>query len=410
MRPVDSILTALDSLRGNLLRTALTTLGIVIGVAAVIAMVGVSGGAERRVQAEIQSLGANILVVQNGTRLASGARGASGSAISLTEADARALEAEVPAVAIAAPSVRGSGQIVYGNTNWFTTILGAGDAYLRSRDWVIASGRTFSGADERAAAKVAILGRTVVDRLFEGRDPVGETIRVLRVPFSVVGVTEARGQTPWGTDQDDVIFVPLATAKKRVIGGDRVRGEHVHSITVKARGPELIAEAERETVEVLRRLHRIRAGAADDFTVRNVTQMLEARRASERTMGFLLACVASVALLVGGIGIMNIMLVSVTERTREIGLRMAVGATGRQILAQFVIEAVTLSWFGGLIGIGLGIAGSLLAARLAEWPIVISPQAILLAVAASAAVGIFFGYYPALKASRLDPIEALRRE
>jgi len=362
------------------------------------------------VQAEIQSLGANILVVQNGTRLASGARGASGSAISLTEADARALEAEVPAVAIAAPSVRGSGQIVYGNTNWFTTILGAGDAYLQSRDWVIASGRTFSVADERAAAKVAILGRTVVDRLFEGRDPVGETVRILRVPFSVVGVTEARGQTPYGSDQDDVIFVPLASAKKRVIGGNRVRGEHVHAITVKARGPELIAEAEREVVEVLRRRHRIRAGAPDDFSVRNITQILEARRASERTMGFLLACVASVALLVGGIGIMNIMLVSVTERTREIGLRMAVGAAGRQILAQFVIEAVTLSLFGGLLGIGLGIGGSLLAARLADWPIVISPEAILLAVAASAAVGIFFGYYPALKASRLDPIEALRHQ
>ncbi len=407
---MDSLLVALDSLRANALRTSLTTLGIIIGVAAVIAMVAVGNGAERRVQSLIQSLGSNILIVINGTSVSGGVRHGAGSTVSLTTADAAALERDVPAVQIAAPSVRGSGQIIYGNTNWSTTLMGAGDDYFRARDWVVAKGRTFSAADERSAAKVAIVGQTIVEQLFQGLSPIGETIRIKRVPFKVIGVTATKGQTPFGSDQDDVIFVPLSTAKKRVLGDRRVRGDLVGAITVKAASSDLIMEAEREVAEALRQRHRIRPGEPDDFAVRNIASILNARAESSRTMSFLLAAVAGVSLLVGGIGIMNIMLVSVTERTREIGLRMAVGAEGRDILVQFVIEAIALSLIGGTIGIALGVGGSILAAEVAGWPLVLSPAAIGLAIGFSAATGIFFGYYPALKASRLDPIQALRHE
>ncbi len=410
MKALDSLLTALDSLRTNILRTALTTLGIIIGVAAVIAMVAVGAGAEQRVQALIQSLGANVLIVLNGTSVSGGARGGSGSVISLTTADARALEQEVPAVRIAAPMVRGSGQIIFGNANWFTTIYGAPQSYLEARDWVVDRGRGFTAADERGARKVALVGQSVVNELFAGSDPIGAGIRIKRVPFTVVGVTAVKGQTPFGRDQDDVVFIPLATAKKRVLGGRKVRADFVGAITVKARTAELVAEAEARVSETLRRRHRIRPGQPDDFVVRNIAQILEARAESQRTMAFLLAAVAGVSLIVGGIGIMNIMLVSVTERTREIGLRMALGARGHDIMVQFVIEAVALSLIGGLIGSLLGVGGSLLVARLADWPMIVSPGAIVLAMGFSAFVGIFFGYYPARKASRLDPIEALRHE
>ena len=410
MKSVDALLTALDSLRTNILRTALTTLGIIIGVAAVIAMVAVGAGAERRVQALIQSLGSNVLIVLNGTSVSGGARGGSGSVVSLTTADARALELEIPAVRIAAPMVRGTGQIIFGNANWFTTIYGAPQSYLEARDWVVARGRGFTAADERGARKVALVGQSVVNELFAGSDPIGAGIRIKRVPFTVVGVTAVKGQTPFGRDQDDVVFIPLATAKKRVLGGRKVRADFVGAITVKARTAELVAEAEARVSETLRRRHRIRPGQPDDFVVRNIAQILEARAESQRTMAFLLAAVAGVSLIVGGIGIMNIMLVSVTERTREIGLRMAVGARGRDIMVQFVIEAVALSLIGGLIGSLLGVGGSLAVARLAGWPMIVSPGAILLAMGFSAVVGIFFGYYPARKAARLDPIEALRHE
>ncbi|MCP5368915.1 MAG: ABC transporter permease [Hyphomicrobiales bacterium] len=410
MNLVDVLLSALDSLRANVLRTVLTTLGIIIGVAAVIAMVAVGAGAEQRVQAVIQSLGSNILIVLNGTSVSGGVRGGSGSVISLTEDDARALAAEIPSVRYAAPAVRGTGQLIYGNVNWFTSIQGVTDDYLIARDWVIGEGRSFTRAEERAAAKVAVIGRTVAERLFGGVPPLGQTLRVRRVPFTVIGITREKGQTPFGSDQDDVVFIPLSTAKKRVLGGDRVRGDYVGSITVKVLGPEQVAQTEKEVLEVLRRRHRIRDGKPDDFFVRNVAQILEARAQSERVMGLLLAAVAGVSLIVGGIGIMNIMLVSVTERTREIGLRMAVGAQGRDILVQFVIESVALSVMGGLIGVVLGVGGSLAVAHFAEWPLILSPGAIAMAMGFSAAVGVFFGYYPALKASRLDPIEALRHE
>ena len=408
MTPVDSIRSALDSLRANLLRTVLTTLGIVIGVAAVIAMVGVGRAAEQRVQSVMQNLGANIMIVLNGTSTSGGVRRGSGSKPSLTIGDADAIVRELSSVQAAAPSVRGTGQAVYGNTNWFTALQGVRDDYLPAREWGIASGRGIEATDDRGARKVAVIGRTVVEKLFRAEDPIGQTIRIQRVPFTVVGILASKGQTTWGSDQDDVIFIPLATAMKRVLGGRQVRGDYVHSITVKAYSGDQLADAEREVTTLLRQRHRIQSGQPDDFFIRNITQFLEARAEQERTMGFLLASVAGVSLLVGGIGIMNIMLVSVTERTREIGLRMAVGARARDILSQFVIEAVTLSLAGGMIGVALGVGGSLAASELAGWSLAISPEAILIAVAFSAGVGIFFGWYPALKASRLDPIEALR--
>ena len=410
MNLYDCLTDAFGSLRVNLLRTVLTTLGIIIGVASVIAMVGVGEGVEKRMEQLIETLGANVLVVQNGSRNARGAQSGAGSNISLTEEDAQALLREAPSVVIAAPIVRGNGQVINGNANWYTSIRGVGADYLVARDWVIETGRTFTPAEERSAAKAVILGQTPVERLFPDQDPIGQTVRINRVPFTVIGTTREKGQTPFGSDQDDTIFVPLATAKRRVLGGSRYRGRYVAGIIIKAQTPDLVLQAETEVAEVLRRRHRIRAGQQDDFSIRNIAQLLETRAESQRTMAFLLACVAEVSLIVGGIGIMNIMLVTVTERTREIGLRMAVGARRRDILVQFIIEAVALSVLGGLIGSALGVGGTVTAAHVADWPLVLSSLAVIMALGFSAAVGVFFGYYPALKASRLDPIEALRHE
>jgi putative ABC transport system permease protein len=406
----DCMLTAFGSLRANPMRSVLTALGIIIGVGAVIAMVAVGAGAERRVQTVIQNLGTNILIVLNGTTTSSGRRQGYGSKPSLTEGDAKALAAEIPSVLIAAPSVRGAGQLVAGNVNWYTGIYGTDTDYFEARGWKLAKGRLQTPAESRAAAKVAILGNTVAEQLFPGQDPLGQIIRVQRVPFEVIGVFAAKGQTPNGTDQDDVVFVPLSTAKKRVLGGRQVRGDYLGSIVVQVRSAAEVAEAETQVKELLRRRHRLQRGQADDFYVRNLAQILEARAESSRIMGILLAAVAGVSLIVGGIGIMNIMLVSVTERTAEIGLRMALGARSRDIMAQFVIEAVLLSVIGGIVGIALGVAGSVALAQAGDWPTLIETEAVVAAVFFSGAVGIFFGYYPARKASRLDPIIALRHE
>jgi len=373
-------------------------------------MVGVGAGAEQRIQGVIDNLGSNVLFVSNGSSMSGGVRGGSGSRVSLTEADARAIEEEASSVLIAAPSVRASAQLIRGNSNWFATIYGAGDGYLKAREWQVSSGRTFSPQEERSPTKLAIIGQTVVEQLFPEEDPVGQMMRIKRVPFMIIGTVAAKGETPWGGDQDDVVFIPITTAKTRIVGGDRFRGPNVANITVKAASASLIMEAEREVTEILQRRHRIQPGQADDFRVRNVAQMLDARAQSERIMSILLASVAGISLLVGGIGIMNIMLVSVTERTREIGLRMAVGARRRDILLQFVTEAMAVSLIGGAIGVVIGLAGSMTAARIGDWPIITSPIAALLAIGFAALIGIFFGYYPAYKASRLDPITALRHE
>ena len=410
MKLSDSLLSAVSSLRANKLRTALTTLGIIIGVSAVIAMVGVGKGAQLSIEETIQGLGENVLFVRNGTSVAGGVRGGANSKISLTEADAAAIIAGAPSILIAAPTLRATGQVIFGNTNWFSTIYGVGDPYLQARDWQIENGRTFSTNEERSSTKVAIVGQTIIDQLFLGQDPVGETIRIDRIPFRIIGTIRAKGESSWGRDHDDVVFVPLSAARSRLDVGKRFHGNLVRDITLKARSADLLETAEQEVTDLLRERHRIRPGAPDDFYVRNVAQYLKARAKSERTMSLLLAAVAGISLLVGGIGSMNIMLVSVTERTREVGLRMAVGARRIDILVQFVTEAMAVSLIGGAIGVALGLGGLLTAARFGDWPVVISPFSAVIAMGFAALIGIFFGYYPAHKASRLDPIVALRRE
>ncbi len=407
---LDSLRSALDALRANVLRSILTALGIIIGVAAVIAMVVVGRGAEHQVQSTIQNLGANILIVLNGSRTSRGVHTGSGSQISLTEDDAMALQTALDSVAVAAGTVRGGGQLIYGNANWFSTLYGVTLEYFEARNWVVARGRNMTPSEVRSAAKVALVGETVVTELFAGQDPIGQIIRIRRVPFKVIGVLREKGQTPFGSDQDDVVFLPLSTAKKRILGGRRVHGDLVGAITLQAASAELVADAEREAKALLRQRHRLRPGQPDDFYIRTIAPFLEARAESSRIMSLLLASVATISLIVGGIGIMNIMLVSVTERTREIGLRMAIGAQSRDIMAQFVIEAVVLAVIGGNVGSVLGLAASAAVARFFDWPMLVGPEAIAIAVTFSAAVGIFFGYYPARKAANLDPIEALRHE
>jgi putative ABC transport system permease protein len=401
---------AFSALRVNFLRSVLTTLGIIIGVAAVIVMVSVGAGAEAKVAELISSLGSNLLYVLPGTTTSGGVRLGSGTLPSTTEDDAEAIEREIPEVQVVAPAVRGAAQIVFGNQNWSTVVYGVTPGYFEAREWALESGRMFTAEDVRSAAKVALLGQTVAKNLFPGQDPQGQTIRIKRVPFEVAGILQPKGQTMMGNDQDDVVFIPLSTARKRVLGERHLSGRIVGSIAIKARSSELVEAVEQQVRELLRQRHRLRPGQDDDFSIRNLSQILETQAESSRALSLLLAAVASVSLVVGGIGIMNIMLVSVTERTREIGLRMAVGARGSDILSQFLIEAVSLSMIGGIIGILLGLSGALGFTAFGKWPAIIKADAILLAFSFSAAVGIFFGFYPARKASRLDPIEALRRE
>jgi putative ABC transport system permease protein len=385
-------------------------LGIIIGVAAVIAMVSVGAGAQQRIAQQIRSMGANYIVVYPGSSTSGGIRWGLGSQQTLTEEDARAIALEVPAVEVAAPSVRGSAQTVFGNLNWSTQIQGVTPDYVDAREWSLASGRMFSFQDVEGSAKVAVLGETVWQNLFAGTDPIGQTIRIKKVPFTVVGVLEPKGQSAWGQDQDDLILIPLSTAKKKVLGTIRSNSRAIGAISVRVREAGLMYEAEEQIRALMRQRHRLQPDQDDDFQVRLLIEMFAAQEESARVMTTLLAAIASVSLLVGGIGIMNIMLVSVTERTREIGLRMAVGARGRDILAQFLVEAVTLSAVGGLLGVGLGVLTSAIIASWAEWSTDVSVESVSLAFAFAGVVGIFFGFYPAQKAARLDPIDALRYE
>ncbi len=410
MTPFDSLTAALVAIRVNLLRSVLTALGIIIGVAAVIIMISIGAGAQKKVDDLIQSLGSNLVIVVPGTTTSSGARGARGSRPTVTEDDAIAIQNEVPTVLVSAPSVTGRGQIIYGNQNWSSVIRGVTPEYQEARDWEIQNGRWFNYAEVRAAGKVALIGQTVAASLFGGDDPVGQMVRIKRVPFTIIGTLASKGETPLGTDMDDTVLIPLSTAKKRIIGGRRLSGKLIGTLYVKSTSAEVVEDTIRDMTLILRQRHRIRPGQPDDFYVRNLSSILKARASSSRVMTLLLAAVASVSLLVGGIGIMNIMLVSVTERTREIGLRMAVGAKGKDILRQFLIEAVVLSLIGGLIGVALGLTGSLAIASLGNLPAIIQPESIFLAFGFAAVVGVFFGFYPARKAARLDPIEALRYE
>jgi len=410
MNLVASFRIAFRALFVNTLRSALTMLGIIIGVAAVIAMIAVGAGAKARIAAQIRSIGSNVLIILSGSTTSGGIRLGLGTLPTLTEDDAKAVASEVPFVELAAPSMRGTAQVVYGNRNWSTLIQGTTPEYLDIREWPLERGQPLTLQDVDGATKVALLGQTVVENLFGDMDPLGQIIRIQKVPFTVIGVLARKGQSAWGQDQDDIVIIPLSTAKTKVLGVSQANARAVGSIMVKVWAPEGIPEAIAQIRGLLRQRHRLLPDQEDDFTIRNLSEVFAAQEESARTMAFLLGAIASVSLLVGGIGIMNIMLVSVTERTREIGIRMAVGAKSRDILAQFLVEAVTLSSLGGVTGIALGVGGAKLLALFAQWATLISPGAIVLAFLFSAGVGIFFGYYPARKASRLDPIEALRYE
>jgi putative ABC transport system permease protein len=391
----------------NRLRSGLTMLGMIIGVASVIAMVSVGAGADRFVQEQMASFGTNIIMVIPGAVTSGGARSGWGGA-TITVADAAAVE-RVPEVAAVTYSRRQIAQIVYGSLNWSTVVQGVTEEFERVRDWQVAAGSFFTERHEKSAAKVAVLGQTVVRNLFApGQDPVGSVIRIKNVPFKVIGVLAPKGQSSWGQDQDDVAMIPFSTAERRVMGTGMIGS--VEMIYASARSTGDLPAATEAITNVMRQQHRIGRGQDDDFTVRTLEDMAGASQAASAVMGNLLLAIASISLLVGGIGIMNILLVSVTERTREIGLRMAVGAKARHILLQFLTEAAVLSMTGGLIGVATGLVATYLIGRIAEWPTVLEPTAVAASFLFSGAVGIFFGYYPAYKASRLDPIEALRWE
>ena len=405
MRLASILKIAFRALRRNKMRSSLTALGIIIGVGAVIAMTGIGNGAKAQVEAQIASLGENVILVFSGGVSPNGLRTGWGSAGTLKLEDAEAIAREVPGVIAVSPEVRTTSQVVAGNQNWMTQILGESADYFDLRQWPIAEGSSFTPLDIRAANKVAVVGKTVAKYLYGDESPLGQVIRIKNVPFVILGVLEPKGLSIMGSDQDDVIVLPYTSAMKRVMGVTTLRG-----INIQVEKASDMAPAQQQIVSLLRQQHGIRPGKDDDFTVRSQEEIAAMATATSKVMTMLLGAIASVSLVVGGIGIMNIMLVSVTERTREIGIRIAVGAHGRDILLQFLIEAVTLSSLGGVLGISLGLGSSWLISRLAQWPTSTSLGSIAVAFGFSAAVGIFFGFYPARKASRLDPIEALRYE
>jgi len=407
---LEALRGALSALSANLLRSILTALGIFIGVAAVIATVAVGEGARRQVLAQIQSLGANLLIVWGGSATMGGVRLGAGGRSNLAWDDAVAIAREIPEVQVAAGSIRQTFQVVAGNQNWSTTVLATEPDYFIAHEWVADSGRLFSPEEAAGGRKVVILGATVAEMLFAEEDPVGREIRIRQTPFEVIGVMARKGQNPMGQDQDDTVFVPYWTARRSVMGASRANARQVGVISVKVHEGENMAAAEDAIRALMRQRHRVAANEADSVSIRNLSDIQATRDASARTLSALLASVAAVSLLVGGIGVMNIMLVSVTERTREIGLRLAIGARRRDVLAQFLLEAVMLALLGGAAGVLAGMALSHILADVAGWPVLVRADAVLIAVGVSALTGLFFGFWPARRAAHLDPITALRHE
>lgn len=405
MKLAPIIRIALRALVRNKARSFLTALGIIIGVGSVIAMVSLGQGAQQQVEQQIASMGTNMLIVSSGGQRSGGLRGAMGTGTALTPEDIQAIAREAPAVEAVSPSVNASVTVVYGNQNWTTRAEGVSESYPAIRNWTVASGTFFTPMDVRASARVAVIGRTVANQLFAGEDPVGRMIRVRNLPFRVIGVLDSKGQSGFGQDQDDILFVPYTTAMKKLLSIT-----YVPSAFISAVSSEATFAAQDQIEQLLRQRHGIRPGQEDDFRVRNLTDIAETAAQTTGVMTLLLGSIAGVSLIVGGIGIMNIMLVSVTERTREIGIRMAVGARSRHVKMQFLIESVVLGLAGGLAGIAAGVGVSFVLSQVFGWPQLLSPVAILASVIFSVAVGVFFGYYPAHKAASLDPIEALRYE
>jgi putative ABC transport system permease protein len=405
---VETCRVSFRAIVSNKMRSGLAMLGIVIGVGAVIAMLALGAGATLQIKSVMSSMGSNLLTIRPGTVTSGGIRMGAGSTPSLTLSDATAIKEECPSIEEVLAQYSGVAHVVYGNQNWSTQISGVTEGVFVVNDWRLKLGRPFTEQDIRSAAKVAILGTTVAQELFGYSDPVGETIRIKNIPFQVIGVLEPKGESSWGRDQDDVVMVPVTTAQKRLFG--MPRPDMVSSITVKVKSEDLIDRAQEEVTLLLRQRHKISNPQNDDFTVRNMQQAMEAAQESMKVMSLLLGSIASVSLLVGGIGIMNVMLVSVTERTREIGIRMAVGATSKDIMLQFLAESGMLSMTGGAVGVFLGALLSYMLSQAFNWQTVVLPGSVALSFGFSALVGIVFGLYPAYKASLLNPIEALRYE
>jgi putative ABC transport system permease protein len=405
-----AVRSAFRALAANTLRSILTMLGIIIGVAAVITMIAVGRGATDRVQEQMKGLGSNIMLVMPGGLTQGGVRLGASTGQGLSEDDAVAIARDVPEVQVAAPSMRTGAQVIAGNTNWSTSIMGGTNDYLEAREWPLQSGRTFETAEIQGSAKVAMIGQTVATQLFGESDPLDQVIRVKKVPVTIIGVLGKKGQNSLGQDQDDIVIVPISTYRNRIQGGNAGKLKRIGSISVKVKEGQSMKIAEENIKDLLRQRMKVQPGGDEPFTIRNLTEILQAQEESSKVMTMLLAAVAGISLVIGGIGIMNIMLVSVTERTREIGLRMAVGARGKDILTQFLIEAVTLSLIGGAIGVMLGAIATWAVGQFAGWQVSMTLASIFLATGFSAFVGIFFGFYPARKASKLLPIQALRYE
>lgn len=397
---------AMNALKRNKLRSFLTMLGIIIGVASVITMLAIGQGSKKSIEDQISSMGSNMLFVMPGTMRMGGVQQGTSSSQRLTVSDMNAIKTECSAVIAVSPEVRSSGQAVYGSSNWPTTIYGGNEEYLAIKSWEVISGRNITDSESKGSAKVCLIGRTVADELFgEGIDPTGETIRFKNIPFKIIGVLEEKGQNSFGQDQDDVLIAPYTTVQKRILAQT-----HIQSIQMSARSAEESELAQTQVDEVLRRTHKLRENEDNDFEVRSQEELATTMTSVMDILTILLGAIAGISLLVGGIGIMNIMYVSVTERTREIGLRMSIGGRGKDILMQFLIESILLSVFGGLIGILLGLVASKVVAALTSWPITVMMSSVILSFAVCSVIGVFFGWYPARKASELDPIEALRYE